>query len=124
VAALAQRLPVVVIDSGLRIEDHEDYGAGENPRVIAIGRGVPPERNLAVQTAVIARARAFVGTYGGYAYLAPFHGVPAVGFYSNQSFKLHHLYAAQRVLERLGSPSVIAVDVAYAGALHAATAGL
>ncbi len=38
-----------------------------------------PERNLAVQTAVIARARAFVGTYGGYSYLAPFCGVRCAG---------------------------------------------
>jgi hypothetical protein len=124
VAALAQQLPVVVIDSGLRIDDHQDYGAGEHPRVIAVGAGVPPERNLAVQTAVIARARAFVGTYGGYAYLAPFLGVPAVGLYSERSFKLHHLHAAQRVLERLGSATVIAVDVAQAGTVHAVTAGL
>jgi hypothetical protein len=123
VAALAQRIPVVMIDSGLRVDDHQDYGAGENPRVIAVGSGVPPERNLAVQTAVIARARAFVGTYGGYSYLAPFLGVPAIGFYSERSFKLHHLHAAQRVLERLGSATVIAIDVAHAGAVHAVTAG-
>ena len=36
-----------------------------------------------MQTAVIAGARAFVGTYGGYAYLAPFCNVPAIAFYSD-----------------------------------------
>ena len=31
--------------------------------------------NLAVQTALVAGASAFVGTYGGFSYLAPFLGV-------------------------------------------------
>ena len=35
-----------------------------------------------VQSAVVARARRFVGTYGGFAYLAPFCGVPAVSYYT------------------------------------------
>ena len=34
-------------------------------------RARSPRRNLALQSAVIAGARAFVGTYGGYSYLAP-----------------------------------------------------
>ena len=69
---------------------------------ITVGAHMPPPRNLAVQTAVIARARAFVGTYGGYSYLAPFCGVPSLAFYSEPTFKLHHLHVAQHVFERLG----------------------
>ena len=91
-------------------------------RVVRI-EAAAPERNLAVQSAVISRARAFVGTYGGYSYIAPFYGVPSVGFYSQESFKLHHLYVAQRVLEQLGGATVTAVNVAHAGLVHAATAG-
>jgi hypothetical protein len=71
-----------------------------------------PERNLAVQTAVIARAKAFVGTYGGYSYLAPFCGVPSLAFYSVQTYKAHHLHAAQHVFERLGGASLVPLDVA------------
>ncbi len=59
-------------------------------------------RNLAVQTAVIARARAFVGTYGGYSYLAPFCGVPSLAFYSEPTFKVHHLQVAQHVFATAG----------------------
>ena len=44
-----------------------------------------PQRNLDLQTRIIANARAFVGTYGGLAYVAPFYGVPSVGFYSQES---------------------------------------
>ena len=42
-----------------------------------------PRNNLAVQTKVISGARAFIGTYGGLSYLAPFYGVNSLAFYSN-----------------------------------------
>jgi hypothetical protein len=71
-----------------------------------------PENNLAVQTAVIAGARAFVGTYGGYAYLAPLCGVPSIAFYSAyDGFFVHHLDFAQRVFHRLGAGSLVPIDV-------------
>jgi hypothetical protein len=73
-----------------------------------------PERNLAVQTAVIARARAFVGTYGGYSYLAPFCGVTALAFYSERSFKVHHLHVAQQIFSTLGGPSLVPLDAGTA----------
>ena len=40
---------------------------------------LPPRDNLAVQAALVAGASAFVGTYGGFSYLAPFLGVPRHG---------------------------------------------
>jgi hypothetical protein len=121
VDALAEQRSVVVLDSGVRVDDHADYAPDQHGRVIRMPTGAA-DRNLAVQSAVLSRARAFVGTYGGYSYLAPFYGVPSVGFYSKQSFKLHHLYAAQRALERLGTANVVAVNVAHADVVHAATA--
>jgi hypothetical protein len=60
---------------------------------------------------VIARARAFVGTYGGYSYLAPLYRVPAVAFYSKPFFKLHHLYAAQRAFGQIGAGALMPLDV-------------
>ena len=123
VDALAQRGHVVVLNSGLRADDHSDYTPESNSRVMNIANDAVPERNLAVQSAVIGRARAFVGTYGGYSYVAPLYGVPSVGFYSQPSFKLHHLHVAQWVLERLGPATVTAVNVAHAHLVHAATAG-
>ena len=113
VEGIAQRIPVVMLDPGLRVDDHADYAPAAAPRVLSIAAGLAPERNLAVQSAVISRARAYVGTYGGYAYLAPFYGVPAIGFYSERAFKLHHLHVAQRVFERLGRATVMAIDTAH-----------
>jgi hypothetical protein len=112
ITTISRQLPVVLLNTPFAVDDHRDAHAAGG-RIISIGAAqMPPERNLAVQTAVIARARAFVGTYGGYSYLAPFVGVPALAFYSVSSFKAHHLCAAQRVFERLGGPSVVPLDVA------------
>src|SRR5678815_4489499 len=47
--------------------------------------------NLAWQSAIIAGAAAFVGTYGGFAYLAPFCGVPSIAFYSVRNYFTYHL---------------------------------
>lgn len=124
VDSIAQRVPVVLLNPGLRVDDHADYAPSATDRVTGISAGLTPERNLAVQSAVISHARAFVGTYGGYSYLAPFYGVPAVAFYSERAFKLHHLHVAQRVFERLGPATVMAVDTAHAELVHAVTASV
>jgi hypothetical protein len=120
VSALAERTAVVLLNPGLRVDDHSDLPAPASNRVFSIAAGLAPERNLAVQSAVISRARAFVGTYGGYSYLAPFYGVPALAFYSVRSFKTHHLHVAQRVFERLGTATVIPLDVAHATLVQSA----
>jgi hypothetical protein len=83
-----------------------------------------PERNLEIQTAVIAGARAFIGTYGGYSYLAPLCGVPSIAFYSERdAFFAHHLELAERVFRRLGAGSLVPIDVRDAGLLRLALGG-
>ena len=120
----AQRVPVVVVGSGLRVDDHADLAPTRASGVTVMTPCDSPERNLAVQSAVIGRARGFVGTYGGLSYLAPFYGVPTVAFYSTRAFQLHHLHVAQWALERLGGGTVTALDVGQGHLVHAATAGL
>jgi hypothetical protein len=120
VSTLAERTAVVLLNPGIRVDDHSDLEAPAGNRVFSIATGLAPERNLAVQSAVISRARAFVGTYGGYSYLAPFYDVPALAFYSERTFKPHHLHLAQRVFERLGSATVIPLDVAHASLVQSA----
>jgi hypothetical protein len=122
VSALARHAPVVLLNPGLRVDDHADYAPDAAANVITLPGDLPPEENLAIQSAVLSRARAFVGTYGGYSYLAPLYGVPAVAFYSHLTFKLHHLHVAQRVFEGLGAAGVNAIDVADVPLVHAATA--
>jgi hypothetical protein len=101
VSSLAERTAVVLLNPGVAVDEHSDWLPDACERILSIGDGVTPARNLAAQSAVIARASAFVGTYGGYSYLAPLYKVPAVAFYSRPSFKPHHLHAAQRAFSQL-----------------------
>jgi ADP-heptose:LPS heptosyltransferase len=76
------------------------------------------EQNLEIQTEIISHARAFVGTYGGLAYLAPFYGVPSISFYSTDSELIPaHLDTAWRLARALKVP-VAAVPTAAAGWLR------
>jgi hypothetical protein len=119
---LSRQAPVVLLNTPFAVDDHRDVDASGS-RVFTIAAHMSPERNLAVQTAVIARARAFVGTYGGYSYLAPFCGVPSVAFYSDRSFKVHHLHVAQQIFATLGGPTLVPMDVAATPLVRLALAG-
>jgi hypothetical protein len=98
---LAERGPVISLTTGLNLDDHggcEVQALG----VRTLPHAVDPRHNLALQSAVVAGAEAFVGTYGGFSYLAPFHGVPAVAFYgSAEGFSQRHLVLARSVFARL-----------------------
>ena len=80
---LAAQRPVVLLNTGVVVDEHEDAEPGDDPRVLRPLAGSAPERNLAAQSAVVSRAKLFVGTYGGLAHLAPFYGVPTIGFASD-----------------------------------------
>ena len=109
---LAESTDVVVLNTGLHLDDHTDHATARGRRIHTLEDLMTPERNLEVQTAVIAGARAFVGTYGGYAYLAPLLGVDSLAFYSVESaFFRHHLELAHNVFGRLGAGSLVALDV-------------
>jgi hypothetical protein len=100
---LAARVNVVSLSTDLALDDHGSTGRHAQVRTIA--GLVEPRSNLAVQTAVLANARAFVGTYGGFSYLAPFHGVPALALYSLPAgFDRAHLAMAEHAFARIGAP--------------------
>jgi len=121
VRALAATTHVVLLGPGFRVDDHRDFAPAASSRIHAVDDLMTPDRNLEIQTAVIAGARAFVGTYGGYAYLAPFCNVPAIAFYSNRDgFHAYHLELADRVFRRMNTASLVALDVRDAALLRAA----
>jgi hypothetical protein len=121
VLSLAEHQPVVMLNPGFSVDEHEDWTASAG-RVLTIADRLPPETNLAIQTDVIRGARAFVGTYGGYSYLAPLCRVPALAFYSRPTFKRHHHYAAVRAFEQIGAAPLTVLDVAAAATARAALA--
>ena len=108
---LAQRTAVVVLNPGVSMDEHEDLDPGTGMGIHKIEHLMTPARNLAVQSAVIANALRFVGTYGGLAYLGPFYGVPSIGLYSHvEDLVPAHLEVSRRLSRRLNAP-LVTLDV-------------
>jgi hypothetical protein len=94
---LAERSEVVLLSTGLLVDDHEEW-ATAHPRVHPIEHLLRPADNLAFQTRVIAAAEGLVATYGGFSYLGPFLGVPALTFYELEQTVPVHLEVLRRAL--------------------------
>lgn len=103
---ISQQLPVVLLNTPFSVDDHVD-ATPDVPAIRSIASCLTPENNLALQTAVIMRARAFVGTYGGFSYLAPLYGVPSITFYSDTTFFEQHLEFARRTFSRVDAAPFI-----------------
>ena len=70
-----------------------------------------PQNNLGVQTQIVAGARAFVGTCGSIAWLAPRLGVDTSAFYMDPKWLHAHLPVAMRAYHRLGAGTFATVDL-------------
>ena len=113
--ALAARGPVVALSTGLNIDDHGGLRVDASG-VMHLPEGMDPARNLEIQTAVVAGASAFVGTYGGFSYLAPFHGVLSYAYYSDaDGFARTHLHVAREAFNAIGTGDMLHVQDIAAG---------
>ena len=109
---LTRTSDVVMLNSGLQLDDHVDWVPADTRRIHTIDRFMTPQNNLHVQSAVISRATGFIGTYGGLAYLPPFYGVNSIAFFSGTPHvAVQHLEFAQRVCTRMKRGSFTALDV-------------
>jgi hypothetical protein len=122
VERLAEETDIVLLSTGLLVDDHEEW-ATRHERVHQIEHLLRPEDNLAVQTRIIAASRGLVATYGGFSYLGPFLGVPALTFYDVEQTVPLHLEVLRAALpeadyRRVRTGDVGAVD-AFASALSA-----
>ena len=132
VDTLAETADVVLLTPSTPIDDRLDVDIAVRKRVHRIGHLMTPRTNLEVQSKVIARARAFVGTHGGLSYLPPLYGVPSVSFYSAPAaFPPQHLELARRVFTAMNPGSVVALHPrdpealgSTLGGRHEALAGL
>lgn len=79
---LTQHIPVVLLNSGLPMDDHIDFPIEPGPNVISLKDYMTPQNNLAIQSAVLQKAVGFVGTYGGTMQLAVRMRKPAVGLFN------------------------------------------
>lgn len=111
--ALRERGPVVSLSTGLALDDHEGWEEEESLAAHGIRADLSPATNLALQTLIVANARAWVGTYGGFAYLAPFHGVRSTAYYSvERGFSARHLALATEVFGQLFAEPLLSVHEA------------
>jgi hypothetical protein len=118
VRSLAEQVPVVLLDTGLAVDDHADYGFAAARRIVPLSSLMTPENNLGVQTEVISRARAFVGTCGSLAWLAPFLGVDTVALLSDARFLHPHLCVARKAYLETGAASFATVDLTAARVIN------
>jgi hypothetical protein len=99
---VSRRSPVVLMRAGVALDEHDDFDGAGASGVFVVDTHAVPQRNLEAATRIVAGARGFIGTYGGFSYLAPFQGVRSVSFFSRRfGFEPHHLELADRVFDRL-----------------------
>jgi hypothetical protein len=101
---LAGHAPVVLLESGGWLDDHE------HPELLGIDGIVPisrpaPQTNLGEQTSIVRGARLLVATYGGFSYLGPFLGVPTCALYSSDTFNRAHLDVLRKAERELDAAS-------------------
>jgi len=102
--------PVMSLTTNLNLDDHGgiDVGAlGVRP----LPSDVDARENLEIQSAIVAGASAFVGTYGGFSYLAPFYGVRSTVYYSDpDGFSKRHLAMARSAFSTIGADHLLDVQ--------------
>lgn len=111
VARAAEVAPVVLLDFAAGIDEHEDFVLDDLPGVTSARSLMTARTNLGVQLELIARARFFLGTCGGLAWVAPFLGVPTVAVYDSDHLLLPHLYLARQAGRAAGAADFTPLDL-------------
>lgn len=107
VRSLAATVPVVILQSSQYFDDHVDFPAPIGPNITVIA-AEPWRDNLAIQTAILQKAVAFVGTWGGMAQLAVRLRIPTVAFYERwHGCSYQHLVFTQWVALQQGTTCVV-----------------
>ena len=107
VGKVASQTPVIVLHNDSHVDDHVDMLLSKMPNVTLLRDLAPlnPETNLAVQSAVLAHAAAFVGTYGGFAQLALRLGRSVVSYYDQWGgTAIAHKHLADALSIQMGIP--------------------
>ncbi|MEQ1757978.1 MAG: hypothetical protein ABL986_06630 [Vicinamibacterales bacterium] len=110
IASITHDCDVVLLTPSFRVDEHRTFEGVMGNRVHGIGHLLRPENNLALQTAVVGGAKAFIGTYGGFSYLAPLCGVNAVALYSHRTYFPYHVDFAEHVFSTVRGGSLTVAD--------------
>jgi hypothetical protein len=113
VSGMAARTPVVLLETDVRVDEHDDFTFDGIPNTYNARALMTPVTNLAVQTQIIAASRMFVGTCGSVAWLAPMLGVDTIAVFADASFLHAHLHVARRAFQKLsGAGAFSPCDIA------------
>ena len=108
IAIVGEQLPVVSLDAEIKADEHESPELEASERLLTPLAGAPPETNLALQSAIAARARLWIGTYGGRTHIATTYGVPCISFTSDRgSFLASYLDVLRRFAAVTGAPYTV-----------------
>ena len=121
VESLAERTSVVLLDTGLVLDEHSDYAFDPSSRIVSAKEWMTPANNLGVQTQIIAGAKAFLGTCGSVAWLAPMLGVPTSAMYVDPKWLHAHLGVMLRACHRADAARFSPVDLRALDAVGALT---
>jgi hypothetical protein len=124
VAHLARSANVVLLNTGLHVDDHVDANAANRSgNVFDATPLMDAPTNLETQTAIVAHAQRLYATYGGFSYLGPLVRVPTLSFHSAVNYLHEHLDVAHRAFNQNGMRySVVATQelesFLHSGAQH------
>jgi hypothetical protein len=111
ITQMARTVPVVLLTSDLVVDDHVDFiPAKLPPNVYTLSdlTKIEPETSLATISHVMARAMAFVGTYGGLGHLALRYAKPSLNLYTDwQGAAVPHRHLSEALALRMGVPFVV-----------------
>ena len=113
-ARLTASNEVVLLATGVELDHHTDFRS-DMGRVTDLSPLLEARNNLEIQSAVIRGARALYTTYGGFGHLAPFLGVRALCFYSDDAFNPVHrdvMVRAVRSLRQRSAAGFVLANVA------------
>jgi hypothetical protein len=100
--SVSRQVPVALLSTSVRLDEHSDFSATSGSGLYVVDSHTVPQKNLELQSRIISGSRGFIGTYGGFSYLAPYYGVRSVSFFSKRyGFEPHHLELADRVFDKL-----------------------
>ena len=118
IGALAAQGDVVVLNDA-SLGGGVDFVPEPAPRV-HLASALEGGTGLELQSLVLSRASAFVGTFGAYAYLAPRYGVPSVGLYTRRTFRPEHVALAERAMRELRRGRFTAIEASQIELLSSA----
>ena len=111
VRTAAARMPIVMLDTGMATDEHEDYLFRDIPNVLSLRDRLVPATNRGVPTAAIAGAQGFIGTCGSLAWLAPLLGVDTLAVYSEERFLVSHIFFATQAYRQAGAARFDTLDL-------------